>query len=144
VHDNLLSVAGRLYLRRFLAAAFMVVLLAEWGSHTFNHHSPADLFSDIGVHSLDISPDRADADSVIAYHSHDEDHCPTIICNDSNRHDQQVPNAGHQVTPANGILDGLLEFRPGLAGLVDPPLPFRIAHRLYGPPISQFHPPELS
>lgn len=122
----------------------MVVLLAEWGSHSFNHHSPAELFSDPESYSLDILPGGIHADTVLAYHGHDEDHCPTMICNDSSRHDQQVPNAGHQVTPSNGVVDGLLEFRPFLAGLDDPPLPFRIAHRLYGPPLSTFHPPELS
>src|SRR5688572_24514430 len=117
-----LSIEGRLFLRRSLAAAFMVVLLAEWGSHTFNHHPHGELFSVREGYALNTSQGGGHADSVLACQGHEEDHCPMMICNDSNRHDQQVPNAGHQMTPSNGALGGLLDFRPLLSGLEDPPL----------------------
>ncbi len=132
-----------------MAVAFLVVLLIEWGTHSLNHHLPHDTPSDHGNFSLVIDSTEQTGSgsasiSISDIHGdHDDGDCPTMICNDSRRHDRQTPNAGHEFAPSNLIGD-VFDERLSIFVMGSPPLKFPVTHRLYGPPVSPFHPPEIS
>ncbi len=115
--------------RRLLAALFLIVFVAELGSHAViwaNHSS---------ISEQSISPGERGQD----------DPCKSlIICSDSKRKDQQVPNFGHDITHHNALLDA----RSGLFTQIgfdkDSRIPFTTAHCLFRPPSPPFHPPEIS
>jgi hypothetical protein len=116
-------------IRRLLAMLFLIVFVAELGSHAVicaNHSS-------IGEQS--ISPSER---------GHDDPCKSLIICSDSKRKDQQVPNFGHDVTPHNGLLDARSGPFSQIGVDKDPLIPFSTAHCLFRPPSLPFHPPEIS
>jgi hypothetical protein len=120
---------SRKNLRRLFGAAFLIFLLAEWGSH--------------GV----IYANASSAEGPAIYSTDDgghEDPCKTLICcNDSRRHEQQVPS-GFDATPHSALFDRLSD----LPRLRDPDrdalTSYAAVHPLLRPITPPFHPPELS
>lgn len=111
------------------AAVFLLLLFAEWGSHSI-------------IPSTSESPDAPTISS--ARHMHDDPCDSLILCPDSGRKDKQMPGAGQEVSHYNFVLDLFPELYP--------PQPLRellriefsaaaALSRAVGPP---FHPPELS
>lgn len=115
--------------RRLLATLFLIVFVAELGSHAVICAN----YSSIGEQS--ISPgDRG----------HDDPCKSLIICSDSNRKDQHVPNLGHDITHHNGLLDARSGPFSQIGVDKDSQIPFSTAHCLFRPPSPPFHPPEIS
>ncbi|HEX6124456.1 MAG TPA: hypothetical protein VFZ23_03710 [Pyrinomonadaceae bacterium] len=117
------------YFRRIFAAAFLVFLLAEWGSHglAFAHSASTKgqmVFSEENGH---------------------EDPCKTMVnCPDGRRQDQKAPNSGHHTSQQNAF-SGYLPHPRGLDGsMKDSLLPREKIRRLFRSPSPPFHPPELS
>ena len=117
-------------LRRIFAAAFLIVLLAEWGSHAV----------------VNASPIQADErTSATAHQSGHDDPCQTLVlCSDSKRKDQQMPNLGHDACQHNALLDRLAGFHQLVALSTEPSIPFSNAKALSRPPDPAFHPPQIS
>lgn len=114
--------------RRFFAAAFLIVLLAEWGSHSvaFTHSYSGELHAvqcEEGAH---------------------EDLCKTLIrCSDGPRQEQPVPASGHDLSQSNPLLDYFAHARPFVIHK-DPRIPRSRIRGLSRPVDPHFHPPELS
>lgn len=116
-------------LRWFMAAVFLVVLFAEWGSHglAFAHS-----FSGEGqvVHSQ---------------HDQHEDLCKTLIrCSETSRQEQQAPSFGHEVIQRNNFVESLTSSRHWDETYKDPQIRRARISELSRPIIPPFHPPELS
>jgi hypothetical protein len=115
--------------RRIIAVAFLVFLLAEWGSHslTFSHSSSNE------------------SSAVHAQHGPHEDLCKTLIrCPDGPRQELPPPNAGHviaqQRSPFAGSYDTDRE-RRAKEYVRSHRAKINALFRTAPPP---FHPPELS
>jgi|CXWL01.1.fsa_nt_gi hypothetical protein len=116
-------------LRRLFAAVFLLFMLVEWGSH-------------MAMHSYATSAHRS---SVSSHEDGQEDPCRTLIlCSDSKRERQQLPNPVHQMAQHNALLELLASIRPLTFTLGDPPIPFGRAEAVFRPMSPPFHPPELS
>jgi len=111
-----------------LAAAFLLVFMAEVGSHVVicsNHSSPSE-------------------QAIYATEDGHGDPCDlVVICRGSERRDRQMPNLSHDAAQHNALFDrfsdlDLLVFQK------DPPIPLSSANGLFRPPSPPFHPPELS
>ena len=117
-------------LHRVLAVAFLVVLLAEWGSHSLAF-----------AHSALIAGENA----VHIQHGDHDDLCKTLVkCPDGPRKELPSSNGGHDVLPQNPAINRLGDADSTLTlgkdtGSYRPPL--RVLSRSVSPP---FHPPELS
>jgi hypothetical protein len=114
-------------LRRIAAAAFVLLLLTEWGSHaTFHINSPSGLtvvsageqHRDVPGHSL-------------------------ALCNDSGRRDRQQPNAAHDLIPGAGLSLSMPLMAPA-ADAVEAPMPARATGELSRPPDPHFRPPKAA
>lgn len=113
--------------RAALAAAFLFVLISEWGSHS--------------VVCADHS--SVDARSMSARQNGHEDPCQTLVlCSDNKQRDQQLPKLGHDATQHNGLLDVLAGLRPKLVATRDIPIPFATGDGLFRPSKPPFHPPK--
>jgi len=114
-------------IRRILAAAFLIFLLAEWGSHSLAF-----------AHS-----DKGESHAVHAEEGHHEDLCKTLIqCSDGLR-EQLPPTGGHYTAQSNPFLDHFVNNRR-VVSYKDPRIPRSVVSyisRAINPP---FHPPELS
>ena len=114
---------------RLLSAFFLIVFLAEFGSH-------AVICSD---HS------SSGEQAIYSHESGHDDPCKTLVlCSDSNRKDKQMPNLGHDATQHNALFDGRSSRFPQICFEKGPKIPFATAHSLFRPPSTPFHPPELS
>jgi len=124
------AIKGKANHRGLLALLFLVILLAEWGSHGVIHQST-------------YSQDRP-AVSAVDQSDHN-DPCRTLaVCSDGQRKDQQSPRFGQHLTQHNGLIDGLMAVGPNINVHDDPVFSFEIAHAIRRPPNPPFHPPELS
>ena len=117
-------------LRRVFAAAFLLFLLVEFGSHTMTHA---------------FSPSAKNHPAVSANEGCDEDPCQSLIlCGDSRRERQQIPNSGHPTAQPTDLVG----FYPTADPLIDlresPPIPFGLSHAISRPTSPPFTPPELS
>lgn len=115
-------------LRRLFAVFFLIILLAEWGSHGMNNQRASS------IDAQAISADQG---------SHDDPCRSLIVCSDSQRKDRQMPTFSHEVMH-NGLLDLMSAFRPRIDVQGDSSIPFATANFLFRPPDPAFHPPELS
>lgn len=125
----LLTLATKENRRRLLAAVFMIVFLAELGSH--------------GVICTNLSS-VDEQTTVSATDKGHEDPCDTLIlCRDDNRKDRQTPNLSHDAAQHNALFDRFSDLDlPGFQK--DPPIPLTTTTGLFRPPSPPFHPPELS
>jgi len=115
--------------RSLLAALFLIVFLAETGSHGL----------------ICSGPKSADGASVSSTDGGHDDPCKTlIVCSDSKRKDQQLPVFGHDSMQHNAMFDRGTDLDDRFDMLSEPRIPFAAAHALFRPPSPPFHPPELS
>ena len=113
-------------LSRILALGFLVLLLAEWGSHA-------------AIYANASSPEGTAAYSNENGH---EDPCKTLVrCSDGQR--QQVLKLSHDVTQHNGFVPRLSDIRQAAVLYVNPLFPRSNLVGLFRPPDPPFHPPEL-
>jgi hypothetical protein len=115
--------------RRFIAAAFLLFLLAEWGGH-----------SAAFAHSYAGKGQSVSSDS-----GKDDDLCKTLVrCNDGPRREVPAPSFGHQLSQHNALFDHLSDSNLWGTAIEDPiPRHQKIAG-VTRPPDPLFHPPELS
>lgn len=114
--------------RRFIAAAFLIFLLAEWGSHSVAF-----------AHSI-----SGEGHSIQCEENGHDDLCETLIrCGDGPRQEQMVPNPGHDVTQRNPFFD---LFDPDLLFAIhkDPRIPRTRVGELSRPVSPPFQPPQNS
>ena len=115
--------------RRILATVFLVVFLAEAGSHGF-------------ICSGQIS---SEGQSVAASESGHDDPCQTLVlCSDNKQKDQQLPSFSHDSMQHNAMFDRRWELLDQIGSEDDARIPYSTAHALFRPPSPPFHPPELS
>jgi len=115
--------------RRLLAGTFLILLIAEWGSHVV----------------IEAPAQYGDAPSITASDTKPGDLCDTLIlCSDSGRREQQSQDAGRQVIQHNGAPDILSNLHLLIAGRSPDSLDFSCSHGLSRPVSPPFHPPELS
>lgn len=119
--------AGKRVFKPLIAGVFMILLLAEWGSHAaYPLHAEA-------VGASEIT-------SVL----HDNDLCDTLIlCNDPTHRERELPNSFGEVTHFGGSID--IDARRVDSSFYRGAAPFGFPSaqpltRPIGPP---FHPPEL-
>ena len=115
-------------LRRIFALGFLVLLLAEWGSH-----------------GVITNASGAEGSAAYSKESGHDDPCQTLVrCSDSPRQNQHVLKLSHDASQHNGFVPKLSALGR-TAGLHDG---LRFAHSnqraLFRPPDPLFHPPELS
>ena len=112
-------------MHRVVAAAFLLFLLVEWGSH-----------------SLAFSHAATEGASLESSETQHEDPCKTLIrCSDGKQPYQVTFRPDNQ---HNGFLDDLLGWRPVGRVMKEPPLvpdPVHSLSRSVNPP---FHPPKFS
>lgn len=114
--------------RRVVAAAFLVFMLAEWGSHTVVHINSS------GSGSV-----------VAASGSHRDDPCDTHIhCCDSRRHDRQLPGISHDLMPIVSLSDAFTDVLRLVRADEERPLPHYMAAASTRPPDPHFRPPEFA
>jgi hypothetical protein len=115
--------------RCIFAAVFVLVLLAEWGSHGI-------IFSQreqVGETAMSSS-DRGH-----------EDPCGTLIlCSDGRRNDQQVPSFSHNSSQHNAFFDSNSNTCRNYVIVSDPLGHSSFVFGISRPPDPAFHPPELS
>ncbi len=115
--------------RRFIAAAFLVFLLAEWGSHSVAF-----------AHAYE-----GEGDAVYSEESGHEDPCKTLIrCSDGPSENRPVPLIGHDLSQHNALFDHHYKTRRRGGTYKDPRIirsKISGLSRTLNPP---FHPPELS
>ena len=129
VLNSILKLVEKENKTRILAAFFLIVFLAEFGSHA--------------VICADHSSSGEQA--IYSHESGHDDPCKTLVlCSDSNRKDKQMPNLGHDATQHNALFDGRSSVFPQIGVQKGPKIPFTTAHSLFRPPSPPFHPPELS
>ena len=128
--DVIGTIADRKVAHRILAAAFLLLLVVEFGSH--------------GV-ILANSNSSKNVQSVQSSDSDHEDPCGTLImCSDSRKRDQQVPSFSHDASQHNALFDRLAGMR-NLSGIErDQPISFEDASAIFRPPLPPFHPPKAS
>jgi hypothetical protein len=115
-------------LRHIVAAAFAILLLAEWCSHglIFSHHA-----------------DFGDKEVSATKHGH-EDPCGTlIICNDGKSKNQQLPGVGHDISHHNAFFERSPDPQRKFDVLTDPLSRSSIVRPIVRPPDPAFHPPEI-
>ncbi|MBP9664171.1 MAG: hypothetical protein KBD94_06080 [Pyrinomonadaceae bacterium] len=119
---------GQTLRRRFVAAAFLLFLLAEWGSHTAVH----------------INNSTVRAAAVSAAEDHREDPCRSLVlCSDSRRRDRQTLNVAHDLMPPVTLAGASAEI--ALLSATDRQVqPFHTADGLTRPPDPHFRPPQLA
>ena len=115
-------------LSRILALGFLVLLLAEWGSH-------AAIYANASL---------GEGAAVYSNESGHEDPCKTIVrCSDGQRQNQQVLKLSHDVTQHNGFIPRLSDLRRAGPSCSDAVF-FRTSLRtIFRPPDPPFHPPEV-
>jgi hypothetical protein len=124
------TLGGKKIWRRVFAAAFLLFLVVEFGSHTMTHA---------------FSPSAKNHPAVSANEGCHEDPCQSLIlCSDTRRERQQLPSPGHQTAqPAD-----LVGFFPIAVPENDlretAPIPFGRSHAISRPTSPPFTPPELS
>ncbi len=115
--------------RRIFAAAFLLFLLVEFGSHTMTHA---------------FSPSAKNHPAVSANEGCHEDPCQSLIlCSDSRRERQQLPSPGHQTGQAADLVSFYQSDDPVLDLRESPPIPFGPSHAISRPTSPPFTPPEL-
>ena len=116
--------------RSLLAALFLIVFLAETGSHAV------------------ICADHSSGDEQNAASSRDaghEDPCQTLIlCSDSKQKDQQLPKFGHDASQHNALFDANRNIVPQVGFQREPKIAFGTAHCLFRPTSPPFQPPKAS
>mgnify|MGYP006898379443 CR=1 FL=1 len=114
--------------RSLLAALFLIVFLAEAGSHAMigsNHPSSNEAF-------LSASDKE-----------HHDPCTPHVHCPDT-RNERQLPGFAHDSTQHNALFDHSVDLGNETIIQRDPPIPYGSAGDLFRPPSPPFHPPELS
>jgi len=115
--------------RRILATLFLVVFLAEAGSHGF-------------ICSGQIS---SEGQSINASESGHDDPCQSLVlCSDNKQKDQQLPGFSHDSMQHNAMFDRPWELLNQTGIEQEARIPYSTAHALFRPPSPPFHPPELS
>jgi hypothetical protein len=115
--------------RRVLAAAFLIFLLAEWGSHSV----------------IEANPLSADAPAISAHEIPHGDPCDTLVlCSDNGRRDQQRSNLGREVTQHSAPLDLLAVLCHRICARDASRIEFSTANVLSRSISPPFHPPEIS
>lgn len=115
--------------RRFIAAAFVVVLVFEWASHGMAYAN-ASLAAGEAAYSTEADH---------------EDPCKTLVrCHDGRRQDQKTPSTGIDFAQHNALFDRISRIWNTDRVHLDPDLPYPDANALFRPPSSLFHPPEVS
>ena len=115
--------------RRLFAAAFMILLLAEWGSH--------------GI--IYANSNSTEGQAISSSEREHEDPCKTLIqCSDGRRQDQQIPSFTHDANQHNGFVPRLSDL--GRSGFFNGDARFSYFNLrgLFRPPDPRFHPPELN
>lgn len=115
--------------RRILAAAFLIFLLAEWGSHSV----------------IEATPPPSEGAAISASEVPHGDPCETLVlCSDTGRRDQQRSSLGREMTPHSAPLD----LRTDLCHLItvsdESRLKYSAARAIFRPIIPPFYPPEIS
>ena len=114
-------------MKPLIAGIFMILLLAEWGSHA----------------AFPLHAEAAGA-SVITSVMHDNDLCDTLIlCNDPTHRERELPNSFGEVTHFGGSVDIDARRFDSPFYRVASPLGFPSAKPLTRPIRPPFHPPEL-
>lgn len=114
---------------RLFAAAFLVLLFAEWGTHTA---APA-------------GSQVSDAPAVSAANERHGDLCDLLIlCSDNGRRDQQSQTFGREVTQHNALLEMFAVLRSPIQASAPSQIAFSSSDGLFRPIDPPFHPPELS
>lgn len=128
--DFIRTIANRKVARRVLAAAFLLLLVVEFGSHGV-----------IFAHSTSSK----NGDAVQSGERGHEDPCGTLImCSEGRKRDQQVPSISHDASQHNALFDRLAGMR-NLGGIEqDQPISFDDANAIFRPPLPPFHPPKAS
>ena len=115
--------------RSLLAALFLIVFLAEAGSHGL-------------ICSSQRSTNELSVSSTGGGH---DDPCKTlIVCSDSKRKDQQLPTFSHDSMQHNAMFDRGSDLQNQFDMRSEARIPFGAAHTLFRPPSPPFHPPEIS
>ena len=115
--------------RSLLAALFLIVFLAEAGSHAMicsNHSSSSETF----VSSSDSG--------------HDDPCKSLVLCSDNKRNERQLPGFSHDSMQHNAMFDRGADLDDQFDLLGDTRIPFATGYTLFRPPTPPFHPPELS
>jgi hypothetical protein len=114
--------------RCLVAALFVLVLLAEWGSHGI-------IFS---------QGDQGGDSSITASDRGHEDPCGTLVlCNDGRRN-QQVPSLTHDASQHNAYFDNKSNTCRSFVIVADPLRHSSFVFGVSRPPDPAFHPPEIS
>jgi hypothetical protein len=113
--------------RRVVAAAFLVFMLAEWGSHVMVHINSSGSGAVVATSG-----------------SHRDDPCDTHIQCDSRRHDRQLPGISHDLMPIVSLSDAFAYVMPLLGADEARPLPDYMAAASIRPPDPHFRPPEFA
>lgn len=115
-------------MRLFVAAGFLFFLLAEFGSHAMIH----------------AYPPSNDKRSMSATERGHDDLCRTLIlCSDSRRKDQQMPNLSQDLTHT-ALLDLRSDLCPQTSLSDNPTIPNGTGEAIFRSISPPFHPPELS
>lgn len=112
-----------------MAAVFLFVFFAEFGSHTL------------------ICSNRSsdEMSSVSANEKGHEDPCKTLVlCSDGSRKDRQLPAFGHDAAQHNALFDRSAYLLADSVVTRDVTIPFSTEDGLFRPPDPPFHPPRLS
>ena len=113
--------------RALWAAAFLFIVLAEWGSH-------AVICSDES-HGGTLSMSAAE--------SGHEDPCQTLVlCSDNRQKDQQTLKLGHDASQHNALFDLLPRLGSQVEYLSKTLIPFETGEAVFRPPQPPFHPPK--
>lgn len=114
--------------RRFLAAVFVLLLFAEFGSH-----------------GLICSGDEAaDGQSVSATDPGHEDPCATLIQCGYDQNNRRPPTLGHDASQHNALFDRLSDLTAQAVFGDEQPLLSETASPIFRPPDPPFHPPKFS
>ena len=109
--------------------AFLILLLAEWGSHSVIEQAP--LSSEAASLFVSESPHGDPCDSL-------------ILCSDSRRNDQQRSSLSREMTPHCAPLDMFAALQEQIWVSEQYPVDLSTAYRLFRPNNPPFYPPELS
>jgi hypothetical protein len=114
--------------RRVLAAAFAVLLLAEFASH-----------------GLICSGETGSAgQTVSATERGHEDPCRTLVQCGYDQNNRQLPKFTHDSSQHNALFDGLFELAPAPLIAGDQTIPAESGDPIFRPPDPPFHPPKIS
>lgn len=112
--------------RRLLSALFVIVFIAEFGSHAVICASHTD----------------GDARSFSSSDGGHEDPCQTLVLCSSHRKGQKLPTLGHDASQHNALFDPIRNLEPLIDSLTDANLSRTNAHCLFRPPSPPFQPPK--